>query len=460
MNYKELAQYTKDFSILYAEDDKMTLNIITEILTGLFKEVKTVTNGADAVKEYEKKKYDLVLLDIEMPIMDGIETAKMIKLQDSNQNILFLTAYDEVKYIRKAVDLGANDYILKPLDEKDFFSKIYNILQEQINSDNNEYKSVKEFTNQDVHIRANVEHDLKSVNVLLITENFDIAKTDSMYMFLEQLVGNIIVEGDATFAFEKYFDKFNNEINLIVLNTELLRVKGFAFISAIRKINKDIPYLFISKNESNNLLLYQRFSRIEYLLKPINYADFLAKIYKLSHYHIFEQIAYDHCVEGHKDNEIKFNLSQEDLDDIISLSDDFEVFIADMISSVDVQKYNCIDLLRLHKLLHKAYNILYTFINEDIQKRLEPFAISILSVTNCLDNINLNNIETDTEIVSETLILILEDLLAFIEKIAHHGKYIYSEYLIDSFISNVEYLEIQLGLTKKDSEDTDDLDFF
>jgi DNA-binding response OmpR family regulator len=251
MNYKELAKHTKDLTILYAEDDKMTLNIITEILKGLFKEVTTAVNGEEAITEYNKKKYDIVLLDIEMPILDGIEAAKRIKLQNSNQSILFLTAYDEVKYIRTAVDIGADDYILKPLDEHDFFVKIYNVIQEQKGLETRADETIKELTNKDVNIRANVEHDLKHINVLLITENFEAGKADNIHLFLEKLVGNILIEDDATFAFEKYKDKFVHEIDLLILNTELLRVKGFAFISAIRKLNKDIPYLFISKNESN-----------------------------------------------------------------------------------------------------------------------------------------------------------------------------------------------------------------
>jgi DNA-binding response OmpR family regulator len=460
MTYKELEKYTKKFTVLYAEDDKMTANIISEILKGLFKKVTTVSNGQDALDEYEKKEYDLVLLDIEMPKINGIDAAKRIKFANGKQSILFLSAYDEVKYIRGAIDIGANDYILKPLDEQDFFSKIYNVIQEKL-----EQKELiedhKKFSNKDVTVKANIEHDLKDINILFITETLDTKKSDKVYLFLKELVKCVLVEDDASLAFKKYKQDIDEKIDLIILDTELLRVKGFAFISSIRKINKNIPYLFISKNDANNSLLYQRFSKIEYLVKPINYSDLLAKIYKLSYYHVFEQISFEHAVIDTSDTEIKYKLTHEDLDEIICLADDFEIFISDMISNVDIQKYNNIDLLRLHKLLHKAYNVLYMFIAEDIQKRLEPFAISILSVTNCLDNINVDEPRTNTEVVSETLILILEDLLAFIEKIIDKGKYIYSEYLIDSFISNVEYLEIQLGLTTKDENDEEEnLDFF
>jgi YesN/AraC family two-component response regulator len=166
MTYKELEKYTKKFTVLYAEDDKMTANIISEILKGLFKKVTTVSNGQDALDEYEKKEYDLVLLDIEMPKINGIDAAKRIKFANGKQSILFLSAYDEVKYIRGAIDIGANDYILKPLDEQDFFSKIYNVIQEKL-----EQKELiedhKKFSNKDVTVKANIEHDLKDINYLL-----------------------------------------------------------------------------------------------------------------------------------------------------------------------------------------------------------------------------------------------------------------------------------------------------
>ena len=131
MDYRELIKYTKDLTILYAEDDEMTAMINEDFFKVLFKNVVSVSNGLDAVREYEenRNKIDLVILDIEMPLMNGLEASKKIKLIEPNQKIIFLTAFDEIEYLRTALEIKASEYILKPLDENEFFEKIYGLVK-------------------------------------------------------------------------------------------------------------------------------------------------------------------------------------------------------------------------------------------------------------------------------------------------------------------------------------------
>ena len=127
MIYKELAKYTKDLILLYAEDDVVIAEINEDLFKLLFKEVVLVHNGLEAIKEYENKKFDLVILDIEMPLMNGLDAGKKIRLIEPNQKIIFLTAFDEIEYLKTALDIRANEYILKPLKIDEFLEKIYNL---------------------------------------------------------------------------------------------------------------------------------------------------------------------------------------------------------------------------------------------------------------------------------------------------------------------------------------------
>ena len=133
MDYKELMKYTKDLIILYAEDDEMTATINEDFFKVLFKDVISVSNGLDAVREYEddKNKFDLIFLDIEMPIMNGIEASSIIKKSNENQKIIFFTAFDDIEYLQNALKIGVNEYILKPLDEDEFIEKICKLMRKK-----------------------------------------------------------------------------------------------------------------------------------------------------------------------------------------------------------------------------------------------------------------------------------------------------------------------------------------
>ena len=129
MGYKELMKYTKNLTILYAEDDEMTAMINEDFFKVIFKNVISVSNGLDAIQEYKDKKFDLIFLDIEMPLMNGLDVGREIKQMDSEQKIIFLTAFDEIDYLKTALDIKADEYLLKPLDEDEFFEKIYGLVK-------------------------------------------------------------------------------------------------------------------------------------------------------------------------------------------------------------------------------------------------------------------------------------------------------------------------------------------
>lgn len=72
------------------------------------------TNGAEAVSMARKENIDLTIMDIKMPVMDGITAAELIKRDVPDCRILFLTAYDEFDYAFRSIKLRADDYLLKP----------------------------------------------------------------------------------------------------------------------------------------------------------------------------------------------------------------------------------------------------------------------------------------------------------------------------------------------------------
>ncbi|QDF29121.1 response regulator transcription factor [Halarcobacter anaerophilus] len=114
----------KDKSVLFAEDDEIIKKNITDVLKMLFKEVYTVTNGQKAYELYEEESIDLVITDIKMPLMDGLDLTEKIRKKDYDIPIILLTNFTQQVILMQAVNLSIDGYITKPIELEDLISTI------------------------------------------------------------------------------------------------------------------------------------------------------------------------------------------------------------------------------------------------------------------------------------------------------------------------------------------------
>jgi len=115
----------KEYTILYAEDDDdMRINY-TNYLSTLFNEAYEASDGLEALATYEKYLPDILLLDISMPGMDGLELAQKIREHDEYVRIIILTAHGEQEKLLSAVKLNLIDYLLKPIKRADFLETLH-----------------------------------------------------------------------------------------------------------------------------------------------------------------------------------------------------------------------------------------------------------------------------------------------------------------------------------------------
>ncbi len=98
--------------------------LIKDILECHFKEVYVAGDGEEGLERYREKNPDIVLSDISMPIMDGLEMSEAIKEINPKQLIALFTAFNEPEYLQRAAELGIDTYIMKPLDERQFFNSL------------------------------------------------------------------------------------------------------------------------------------------------------------------------------------------------------------------------------------------------------------------------------------------------------------------------------------------------
>lgn len=109
--------YLGQSTLLYVEDDHYVVNLILSFLKDSVKELYIAHNGKEGLEKYQKYNPDLVLTDIVMPEMDGLEMSKNIKAINPEQQIVLLTAHDDKENFVRSIDVGISKYILKPITD-------------------------------------------------------------------------------------------------------------------------------------------------------------------------------------------------------------------------------------------------------------------------------------------------------------------------------------------------------
>lgn len=111
-----LIQKAEAMSILYAEDEKILREKTASFLKKIFTHVDVAVDGKEALDKYQNSKYDLVITDIRMPNMDGLELIRHIRKANANQEIIINSAYTETEFRNEAAKYNVTNYIRKPID--------------------------------------------------------------------------------------------------------------------------------------------------------------------------------------------------------------------------------------------------------------------------------------------------------------------------------------------------------
>ena len=115
--------------ILLAEDEVDLNNVVTRYLKKNGYSVDSVLDGEEALDYLEYSEYDLVILDIMMPKVDGFEVIKKLRDKGNHTSVLMLTARDSADDKVKGLDLGADDYIVKPFDFNELMARIRAVMR-------------------------------------------------------------------------------------------------------------------------------------------------------------------------------------------------------------------------------------------------------------------------------------------------------------------------------------------
>lgn len=123
----------RDVKILIIDDQPGIRQLLSEILKEEGYSIYNAINGMEGISKIEEVKPDVILLDMKMPGMDGIEVLSELKQLNINTKVIMMTAYGELDPINEARHLGAYGYISKPFDVLELCQTIRNVVNESMN---------------------------------------------------------------------------------------------------------------------------------------------------------------------------------------------------------------------------------------------------------------------------------------------------------------------------------------
>ena len=167
--------------ILVVEDEKPLREFVSRNLSARGFNVFTASNGLEALAIFNTESLDLIILDIMMPHMDGLETCRRIR-QASTVPIIVLTALDEEADKVAALDQGADDYLTKPFGIEELMARVRAMMR-RINWDGRSEQSRETLRYGDLEL------DAQAITVLLAGERLTLTRTefDLLYYFMQHV---------------------------------------------------------------------------------------------------------------------------------------------------------------------------------------------------------------------------------------------------------------------------------
>lgn len=227
---KTTQDFTKECSVLFIDDVDHVRELVEKMLRRLFKTVYVAANGEEGLKVYKEKSPDLIITDINMPVMDGIEMIEVIRTGDIEQKIIILSAHNDHSFFEKAVNLKIDGYLIKPIDMQMLMKAVDNSARLIVQ------KRELEALNQQLELRVQEEVEKNSQKDKLLIS--------MLTSFLESSPNPIIAyeNGIVTFANDRFLTlcgRTKEEMIGSSFNIESLLEKRKGFLHSLQELDAD-----------------------------------------------------------------------------------------------------------------------------------------------------------------------------------------------------------------------------
>jgi len=227
-----MREQLKAFTLLYAEDEQKVQAKMVEYFESFFKIVYQASNGREALEIHKRHAPDVVILDINMPIIDGLEVARRIREADARTRIIMLTAHSEKELLLQATEIDMSKYLIKPVSPFDLKQALDRVASELTSSSSNDVNNALSYSVKKGFIYKN--------NILL-------PLSKSKHRVLELLLKNIgfPVNYETFFYCSEDCVEINNEASLRNMITKIRKICPDLVIKNI----KDVGYITHANTE-------------------------------------------------------------------------------------------------------------------------------------------------------------------------------------------------------------------
>ncbi len=210
-----------NLKVLYVEDDDDTREMTQLFLKKRVGKLIMAKDGKEALEKFENNRPDLVITDLRMPNMGGIELSRNIRNIDKNCPIIITTAFSEVEVVIEAVDIGIEKYIVKPIDTKELLAAMNSsalkkyekagdnlLIGSRRIEDLNEKKSIEQLIQNKIalFIKSNTGKGPKYVKAFIRGNILEIEAKEAMTLFEKSLLKNRKNEHLLGYAREAFYN--------------------------------------------------------------------------------------------------------------------------------------------------------------------------------------------------------------------------------------------------------------
>ena len=169
---KNLTQESKNLKLLYVEDDEFARESTLETLSLFFENITIAENGKEGLSAFKNGDFDIIITDLNMPVMDGIDMIFAIRKLNQDITILVLSAHNNPEYFESTIKAGIEGYLLKPID----LDQLIYLMEKSVNNINR----AKELEDYKRHLEEKVE-----AQTIIIKENLYRDSLTGLYNFLK-----------------------------------------------------------------------------------------------------------------------------------------------------------------------------------------------------------------------------------------------------------------------------------
>lgn len=169
-----MSKILENLTILIVEDENEIRKLMQDVMQGEFAKIVSAQNGDEGLKKFKKYNPDIVVTDIAMPISDGLDMAMQIKEISKDTPVVVLSAHSEKEKLLKAIDVGIDKYVIKPIDMDEFLTTLEIVAKSKIETTN-----IIEIANG---------YSFNKIKRVLIRDGVEIALTKKELAFISLLI--------------------------------------------------------------------------------------------------------------------------------------------------------------------------------------------------------------------------------------------------------------------------------